>query len=66
MTMRDLPEIQIVKAHCGSFPGGYCWSARNPYYSGHYPTKEKAASAAVRSKRALARKRRIDGEEPSR
>jgi len=56
--MKPLPEIRLMKAHCGSFDSGFCWSANNPYYSGHYATKEKAASAAVKSKRALATKRR--------
>lgn len=48
-----LPEIKIMRAICSSFESGFCYSANNPYYSGHYPTQEKAAAAAARKKRKL-------------
>lgn len=49
-----LPEIKIMKSICGSFNGRFCYSANNPYYSGHYPTREDATKAAARVKRKLA------------
>jgi len=54
MTER-LPEIRIEKAICKEF--GECWSANNPYWTGHYRTKHAAAIAAAKTKRALERKR---------
>ncbi len=55
--MAELPEIRISRAICGAFGTGKCWSANNPYYSGHYRTKTAAAVAAVKKKKALQRKR---------
>lgn len=52
--MSELPEIRIIKSRCGSFDSGFCYGADNPYYTGHYPTKEKAARAAVMKKRRMA------------
>lgn len=49
--------IKLMKAHCHSFPGRkFCWSANNPYYDGHYPTKREAQAAAKASRERLAKK----------
>ncbi len=41
--LRTLAE----RAHCTSFGTGYCWSLPNPYYTGHYKSKEEAARASL-------------------
>lgn len=48
---KTLPPIRLVKSICMEL--GTCWSALPPYYSGHYPTKTKAAAAATKRKRDL-------------
>lgn len=53
MTEGTLPEIKIMRAVCASFPSGYCYCANHPYYTGHYPTKERATVAAAKIKRGM-------------
>ena len=40
----------VTKAICHAFGTGYCWSASNPYYAGHYRTKKEAVEAASKIK----------------
>lgn len=49
--MKPLPEIKIVRAICLAY--GQCYHAAGLYYGGHYRTKEAAAIAAAKRKRAL-------------
>lgn len=44
------PDIRITKSHCASFASGFCYSASNPFYSGHYETFDEALKAAKRDK----------------
>ncbi len=60
MTDRSkMMPIKVTKAHCtayGAGPLAFCWSAGNPYYSGHYRTKKEAVAAAEKTRKELARK----------
>lgn len=47
-------EIVVDRARCMSFQGGFCYSARFPYYTGHYETHAEATRAAIARRRALA------------
>lgn len=47
------PDISITKAHCSAFESGFCFSAGNPFYSGHYETFESAFRAALRDKQKV-------------
>jgi hypothetical protein len=47
------PDIRITKSHCSSFESGFCYSAGNPFYSGHYETFEEALDAAKRDKQKV-------------
>lgn len=44
------PDIRIMKAVCAAFKSGFCYSAGNPFYSGHYETFDEALKAAQRMK----------------
>lgn len=46
-------DIKIMEAICGAFESGRCYSANNPYYSGHYETADHALKAAKKTKRKL-------------
>lgn len=55
--MTDRPKmmpIKLMKAHCAAY--NQCWSANNPYYSGHYRTKREAKAAATKTREKLALK----------
>lgn len=57
MSERDqMMPIKLMRAHCGAFPRAHCWSAANPYYSGHYRTRREASEAAKRIRKKLANK----------
>lgn len=47
-------DIKIMKASCAAFKSGFCYSANNPFYSGHYETAGAALAAAERMKRDAA------------
>lgn len=46
-------DIKIMEARCGAFESGRCYSANNPYYSGHYETADGALKAAKQTKRKV-------------
>lgn len=50
LRLLEPPDIKITKAVCGAFHTGFCYSARNPFYSGHYETFDDALEAAMREK----------------
>lgn len=43
-------DIKITEAICGAFESGRCYSACNPFYSGHYETADEALRAARKTK----------------
>lgn len=47
------PDIKIAKSHCRAFESGFCYSAANPFYSGHYETLDEALKAAERDKQKI-------------
>lgn len=51
-------DIKITKAVCSAFDSGFCYSAYNPFYSGHYETFDEALEAAKRDKQKICTARR--------
>lgn len=48
-----MAKIVVYSAVCSSFGTGFCWSARNPYWDGHYKTKREAFAAARKTKKKV-------------
>lgn len=60
--MTKWPAVRLFSSHCNEC--GERWCANDPYYTGHYKTREEAAlTAHSRQRELMGRERLSNGQE---